>query len=339
MADSSVVIGVTADTKQADKEFDKLKKKMEQTSSNIKSKMGGASSGASSNAQGGGASNDNNNTLQMPSNIDDPNNWGKTAGKLFTAEFITRMAKQGVDVIKLAMTDPSTGNDDAETFASAANGGIEGAVAGGLIGGPWGAVIGGLYGALMGGVIAETKHLHRIIDEFNQEELKMDAGRIGVHTSVGKSASQQAESMMTIEERRNFYKQQYDDLQAGENGILQLTNKITRLRLDGEQDSQVYKQLEQIRDAKLALANEYEIKFAQESMRFNFRKYEADDLTDSYAKMGIEIGNQVNVEDLQQRQLDAMQQMKEYLKKIAENMTEMSKVGIGYESINSSFFI
>lgn len=338
--DSKVVIEVSADTKQANKEFDKLKKKMEQTSANIQGKVGAGGAGSSGGA--GGAPQGSVDTNKLDSDpqqqqMEDPNNWGKTAGKLFTAEFVTRMAKHGVDVIRLAMTDPSTGNDDADTFAKAATGGIGGAVAGGLVGGPWGAVIGAAYGTLMGGVTAGIEHYHRIIDEFNQDMLKMSAGRIGVHTSVGKSASQQAESMMSVEERRDFYKQQYYDLMAGENGITQLSMRINALRLDGEQNSQLYKELEQIRDTKLALANEYEVKFAQESMRFNFKKYEADDLTDSYAKMGIEIGNQVNVEDLQQRQLDAMQQMKDYLKKIAEGITELNRVGEG--SIDNSFFI
>lgn len=334
--DSKVIIGVTADTKQADKEFDKLKKKMEQTGANIQGKIGGA--GASQGASGGNApqGSADSNKLETPSKVDDPNSWGKTAGKLFTAEFISRMGKQGVDVIRLALTDPSTGNDTADTFAKTATGGIGGGAFGAMVGGVKGGVIGALFGAIMGGVIAETEHKMRIIDEINQESLQRIGGRIGVHTAVGKGASQQAESMMSVEERRNFYKQQFVDLQSGENGILQLTMEINKLRLDGEQDSQKYKELAQIRDSKQALANEYEAKYAQESMRFNFKKYEANDLTDSFAKQGIEIGNQVNVEDLQQRQLDAMQQMKDYLKKIAEDMTRLNNSGEG--NVDNLFF-
>lgn len=331
--DSRVVIGVEADTKQADKEFDKLKKKMEQTSSNIKSKMG-ASSGVSSNASQSDASSDSNKFESTPQ-MENPNNWGRTAGKLFTAEFITRLANKGVDMYRLLATDPSTGNDRVDTIASAASGGIEGAAYGAMSGGIKGGIFGAIFGAAFSGLMAEIEHEKRIQDEFNQYELQKLGSRIGVHTAVGKGASQQVESMMTLEERRDFYRQQSYDLIGGPNGINHLETRINKLMLDGEKDSQKYKLLAQIRDNKQTLANEYEFKFAQESMRFNFKKYEANDLIDSYAKMGIEIGNQVNVEDLQQRQLDAMQGIKDYLKKIAEKMTQMSNSGL--DSVYNSF--
>lgn len=348
--DSKVIIGVEADTKQADKEFDKLKKKMEQTSSNIKGKMGGASSGVSSNnaSPNGGASSGGTN-LQTPSSVEDPNNWGKTAGKLFTAEFISRMSKQGADVIRLALTDPSTGNDKAELVGKTIAGAIDGAIFGAMMGkammgnngGATGMVVGSLVGsafnALMSGVIARTEQYHRIIDEMNQEQLQQIGGRVGVHTAVSKGASQQAESMMSVEERRAFYKQQWDNLQSGDDGITKLSLRINDLRLSGEKDSLEYKRLSILRDSKLQMANEYEAKYAQESMRFSFKKYEADSLTDSFAKQGIQIGNQVNVADLQQRQLEAMDAMKSYLKTIAEKMGSMS-LGGGNDSVENFLF-
>lgn len=346
--DSRVVIGVEADTKQADKEFDKLKKKMEQTASNIQKKMSGASSSGGVSNASQGVSNNNTN-LQTPSSVEDPNNWGKTAGKLFTAEFISRMSKQGADVIRLALTDPSTGNDKAELVGKTIAGAIDGAIFGAMMGKAMmgdkggatgmvgGSLVGSAFNALMSGMIERTEQYHRIIQEMNQEELQRLGGRVGVHTAVSKGASQQAESMMSVEERRAFYKQQVDNLHSGENGIIQLSMRINQLRLDGEKDSLEYKRLSILRDSKLQMANEYEAKYAQESMRFNFKKYEADSLTDSFAKQGIQIGNQVNVADLQQRQLEAMDAMKSYLKTIAEKMGSMH-LGGGNDSVEKFLF-
>ncbi|MBO7223940.1 MAG: hypothetical protein J6V70_07385, partial [Kiritimatiellae bacterium] len=177
--DSMVVIGVEVDTKQADKEFDKLKKKMEQASSSIQGKMGGAS-GASNNAQGGG-SHESNNTLQTPSNVEDPNNWGKTAGKLFTAEFISRMSKQGVTLIAQAMRSPLTGNDSADMFESVAGGGIEGAVAGAVAGSAFGAkggAIGALIGAVGGGLFGGLTQSIEIQNRKLQEMINLQQGEM-----------------------------------------------------------------------------------------------------------------------------------------------------------------
>ena len=75
------------------------------------------------------------------------------------------------------------------------------------------------------------------------------------------------------------------------------------------------------------MANEYELKYAQESLNTPFKMYEANELMDSFAQQGIQIGNQVNVDDLQKRQLDVLTEMKNNAAAILEKITQISNRG------------
>lgn len=330
--DSKVIIGVEADTKQADKEFDKLKKKMEQTSSNIQGKMAG-SSGASYNAQGAmGGSHESNNTLQTPPNVDDPNNWGKTAGKLFTAEFISRMSKQGVTLIAQAMRSPLTGNDSADMFESVAGGGIDGAVAGAVAGGAFGAK-GGIYGALIGlvgggvgGGLTESKKIQnrKLQEMMNLQQIEMAYQQ---NKAFGKSgiAENFIDKNLGRTEKLNFYSEQIRNLNHGKNGIFNLYEQMKKLSEEGEGESVEYKRIQDLYNKKMSARLNFELKEFALKTEIPFKKYEASELTDSFAKQGIEIGNQVNVEDLQQQQINVLQRIRDMLQDI---VTSTNKRGV-----------
>lgn len=322
--DSKVIIGVTADTKQADKEFDKLKKKMEQTGANIQGKVGaGTPQGASGNAPQGST---NSNKFDTPSNVDDPNNWGKTAGKLFTAEFISRMSKQGVTLIAQAMRSPITGNDSADMFASIAGGAIDGAVAGavaggafGAKGGPIGALIGGLGGGLLGGATEYIDIRNRKL----QEIMSLQQSELGYQQSKAFGKAAFAENFIDKNlgrtEKLNFYNEQISNLNHGKDGIFNLYEQMKKLSEEGEGDSVEYKRIQELYNKKMSSRLNLELKEFALKSEIPFKKYEASELTDSYAQRGIQIGNQVNVEDLQQRQIDVLQRIRDMLQDIVTN--------------------
>ena len=329
--DSRVVIGVEADTKQADKEFDKLKKKMEQATSNIQGAMGGSS--ASSNAQGAmGGGSQNGTNLQTPSTFDDPNNWGKTAGKLFTAEFIARMSKQGVSLIAQAMRSPVTGNDTADMFESVAGGGIEGAVAGAVAGGALGAK-GGVYGAIAGliggGLIGFLNSSTEIQNRKIQESVALRQSELGYQQSKAFGEAGIAENFIDKnlgrEEKLNFYSEQIRNLNHGKNGIFNLYERMRQLSEEGEGESVAYKRIQDLYNKKMSARLNFELKEFALKTEIPFKKYEASELTDSFAKQGIEIGNQVNVEDLQQQQINVLQRIRDMLQDI---VTSTNKRGV-----------
>lgn len=329
--DSRVVIGVEADTKQADKEFDKLKKKMEQASSSIQGKMAD-SSGASYKAQGAmGGSHDGTN-LQKPSNVDDPNNWGKTAGKLFTAEFISRMSKQGVTLIAQAMRSPLTGNDSANMFESVAGGGIDGAVAGAVAGSAFGAkggaigaliglVGGGLYGGLTQSIEIQNRKLQEMMN-LQQSEMAYQQNK-----AFGKAgiAENFIDNNLGRTEKLNFYSEQIYALNHGKNGIFNLYEQMKKLSEEGEGESVEYKRMQDLYNKKMSTRLNFELKEFALKSEIPFKKYEASELTDSFAKQGIQIGNQVNVEDLQQQQINVLQRIRDMLQDI---ITSTNKRGV-----------
>lgn len=323
--DSKVIIGVQADTKQADKEFDKLKKKMEQTGANIQGKIGGAGGAGSSggNAPQGSA---DSNKLETPSKVDDPNNWGKTAGKLFTAEFISRMSKQGVTLIAQAMRSPITGNDSADMFASIAGGGIDGAVAGAVAGGAFGAkggLIGALIGVLGGGALGGAGEFINIRNRKLEEAFKLQQSELTYQQSKAFGQSAFVENFIDKNlgrnERLNFYSEQKDNLNHGSNGIFSLYEQMKKLSEEGEGESVEYRRLEELYNKKMSARLNLELKEFALKSEIPFKKYEASELTDSYAQRGISIGNQVNVEDLQQRQIDVLQRIRDMLQDIVTN--------------------
>ena len=324
MSNNTIIIGVDVDTKEADKELEELKQKIEETSQEIKNDIG-----INGSTNGGGApqSSPNRDKVETPTSLEqDPNSWGKTAGKIFVAEFIGKMSKQGVDVIARALTNPDGGNSKVETFTKASHGAIDGAQAGAMFG-PWGAAIGGIFGGVMSGIQAEIGHNLKIIEEFKAEHLQQQSENLGKYFTFGKMASTQIERNMGSEERQEFYKKQWSDLQSGENGILQLSMKLNNLRMEKKTDTTEYKELEILRNQKKAMANEYELKYAQESLNTPFKMYEANELMDSFAQQGIQIGNQVNVDDLQKRQLDVLTEMKNNAAAILEKITQISNRG------------
>ena len=329
--DSRVVIGVEADTKQADKEFEKLKKKMEQASSSIQGKVGGGS-GVSSNASQGGGSHESNNTLQTPSNVDDPNNWGKTAGKLFTAEFISRMSKQGVTLIAQAMRSPLTGNDSADMFESVAGGGIEGAVAGAVAGGVFGAkagIIGALIGAVGGGLFSGLTESKEIQNRKLQEMMNLQQFEMAYQQNKAFGEAGIAENFIDKNlgrtEKLNFYSEQIRNLNHGKNGIFNLYEQMKKLSEEGEGESVEYKRIQDLYNKKMSARLNFELKEFAIKTEIPFKKYEASELTDTFAKQGIEIGNQVNVEDLQQQQINVLQRIRDMLQDI---VTSTNKRGV-----------
>lgn len=323
--DSRVVIGVEADTKQADKEFDKLKKKMEQASSSIQGAMGG--SNVSNNAQGAmGGSHESFNTLQTPSNVDDPNNWGKTAGKLFTAEFISRMSKQGVTLIAQAMRSPLTGNDSADMFESVAGGSIDGAVAGAMAGGAFGAkggAIGALIGLVGGGLVGGFNEYIEIQNRKLQEMMNLQQSEMAYQQTKAFGKSGIAENFIDKNlgrnEKLNFYNEQINALNHGKNGIFNLYEQMKKLSDEGEGESVEYKRIQDLYNKKMSMRLNFELKEFALKSEIPFKKYEASELTDSFAKQGIQIGNQVNVEDLQQQQINVLQRIRDMLQDIVTN--------------------
>ena len=112
---------------------------------------------------------------------------------------------------------------------------------------------------------------------------------------------------------------------GGKNGIFNLYEQMKKLSEEGEGESVEYKRIQDLYNKKMSARLNFELKEFALKTEIPFKKYEASELTDSFAKQGIEIGNQVNVEDLQQQQINVLQRIRDMLQDI---VTSTNKRGV-----------
>lgn len=275
-----------------------------------------------------------------------PSDFGKEAGKVFSAVFFAKMAQKGVNLWATQTRDPLKNNRDIEIAQTTASAGIEGALAGGISGvmlgkyfGPYGALIGGIGGALLGG--GGNGYLSYITgkkEAENEDKLaryNLATDRQGFIYQQDLTRASVADSMFDNVGMRSarieHYKQQMQNLMlTGDDSIRELQNRLQAMT-DGRQNTPEFKRIQNILAQKQGQYLEYQQKKEMLELDQPFKKYEATDFNDSYAQQGIFVGNQIDIGSLQQQQIDYVRKILDSVREIVSGVNAMSQ-----ESLNIS---
>lgn len=272
-----------------------------------------------------------------------PSDFGKEAGKVFSAVFFAKMAQKGVNLWAVQNRDPLKNNRQTELIQTTASAGIEGALSGGVAGamlgkyfGPYGALIGGVGGALLGGgsnALASyftTKKEAEDSDRLARDNLATDRRNFIYQQKLTKAsvADSMFDNIGMRSARIEHYEQQMQNLRLGRDGIDQLQARLEAMT-DGQQNTPQYHRLQQMLAQKQGQYLEYMQKKEMLEIDQPFKKYEATELNDSYAKQGVFVGNQINIASLQQQQIDYVRNILESVREIVSGVNNISQSYLG----------
>lgn len=272
-----------------------------------------------------------------------PSDFGKEAGKVFSAVFFAKIAQKGVNLWAVQNRDPLKNNRQTELIQTTASAGIEGALSGGVAGamlgktfGPYGALIGGIGGALLGGggnalasYFTTTKE-NENQDKLTRYNLGTDRRNFIYQQELTKASV--ADSMFDRIGMRSskieHYNQQMQNLMLGKDGIQKLQTRLESMA-DGRQNTPQFHRLQQMLAQKQGQYLEYQQKKEMLEIDQPFKKYEATDFNDSYAQQGIFVGNQIDIGSLQQQQIDYVRNILESVREIVSGVNNISQSYLG----------
>lgn len=272
-----------------------------------------------------------------------PSDFGKEAGKVFSAVFFAKMAQKGVNLWAVQNRDPLKNNRQTELIQETASAGIEGALSGGVAGamlgkyfGPYGALIGGVGGALLGGggnalasYFTKTKEAEDT-DKLTRYNLATDRRNFIYQQELTKAsvADSMFDNVGMRSARIEHYEQQMQNLMGGEDGIEKLQESLLEMA-DGRQNTPQFHRLQQMLAQKQGQYLEYMQKKEMLEIDQPFKKYEATELNDSYAKQGVFVGNQIDIASLQQQQIDYVRNILESVREIVSGVNNISQSYLG----------
>lgn len=313
MADNEVIIGISADTKEAEEKLKELQAKIKEAEAKINA--GGSGNGSPSMPNGTSSTPSGNSNTATPASPEaiDPNSWGKTAGKLFTAEFISKVSKSGIGIIADSFRSADGGNAKVDLAESTATNAVSGAAFGAMIGGPWGALAGAVVGGAYGFYEKKMEQLKGTIKSFNALEIRRESEQISKNIGISQIAENLALDRMGRSRRIEHYNQQIDNVTLGSEGIHSLTLRRDQMIYDKKQDTPEFQRISKLLESKKSI---YDLNYArlfEEKNTTPFKEYQAGELIDSYAQQGITIGNEVNMSDIQDKQLDMLTKINDNL--------------------------
>ncbi|MBQ2281248.1 MAG: bacteriocin class II family protein [Kiritimatiellae bacterium] len=314
MADNEVIIGISADTKEAEEKLKELQAKIKEAEAKINA-GGGSSNGSPSMPNGNNSTPSGNSSTTPPASPSgiDPHNWGKTAGKLFTAEFIGKVSKSGIGIIADSFRSADGGNAKVDLAESTATGAAEGVARGAMLGGPWGALAGAVVGGAYGFYEKKMEQLKETIKSFNALEIGREGEQMSKNIGISQIAENLALDRMGRSRRIEHYKQQIGNVTSGSEGIYNLEFRRNQMIYDKKQDTSEFQRISKLLESKKSI---YDLNFArlfEEKNTTPFKEYQAGELIDSYAQQGITIGNEVNMSDIQDKQLDMLTKINDNL--------------------------
>ena len=347
MATAKVQYEVSADTSRAKKELDEINRKAKEVQDSAPGAPGngGAPSAPApsavpspSNPQPPGGPNPS-----QPGGKEaaDPKKLGETAGKAIASFFIGTVVSKGIN-FGLAMTgDPlnrTASRMRTEGALRGAGAGIAGGaalgatigsivpglgtVAGGIVGAGVGLLAGGGFGWGLGGKeaadAAKAARYNRfdIMDTFNRQE-ETAASNAAFQAQLGLSGSR--------EKRMDLLLGRYNETMfgAGNNSIANLDKAMRKLEDAGKTETAEYRELAQRRQEQMAQAGALRQQY--EAVRSSIPTgalVAGSDVADSYKRMGLEVGAQVDVASVNERQLSVVEEILALLRSRADGADE-----------------
>lgn len=272
-----------------------------------------------------------------------PSAFGKEAGRIFTAVFFSRMAQRGIDLWATYKRHPLTNNRNIdiaqETLSAAQQGASETGFYGAQIGarfGVKGAIIGALVGAVGGGVVSGLMGYNKSKTELEKRDelarYNLATDRRSFEYQKRNANASVADSMFDSIGLRStkieHYTEQMQNLMTGKDGITDLQQKLERMT-DGRQDTPQYQRLQQMLAQKQSQYLEYQQKQAMLELDQPFKRFESGDLSDSYAKQGVFVGNQVDIGNLQQQQIDYVRNILNAVREIVTGVNTITQGDLG----------
>lgn len=347
MAD--VEIKVLADTEQAQKSLDEVKQKAEELKQDLE--QGGSETGSSSSSNGSSSGGKTSvGDIKEGEAKKSGEKIGKYAGVAMAIYAALGLKRQLEDWSLDLQKDPLSSNTEIEKEqirrsaqdkwsdqfmkTGAAGGAAIGTVIAPGIGTAIGAAAGGIAGKIagfflgdyLGKVEAEKMAVDRSVTATHNRGENLTLRRQTIGASFGDQAFnmmlQQTEGSKKLELIQNRKKALQE---APDTGINALNAELSRLEKQQKTDSPQYQRL--LKQLEMQQSRVDELSQQEFSLKNSFISTftEGATLNDSLAQQGIQVGNQVNVSDINDKAYEQMTAMRDHLAKIAENTTNLKE--------------
>lgn len=347
MATAKVQYEVSADTSRAKKELDEINRKAKEVQESAPGAPGnGGAPSAPAPSAGPAPSNPQQPGGPNPSQpggkeAADPKKLGETAGKAIASFFIGTVVSQGIN-FGLAMTgDPLNRTASRMRTEGALRGAGAGIAGGAALGATIGSIvpglgtaIGGLIGAgvgLLGG--AAGGYLTGGKSAADAQKVAM-YGRFDSAATFNRSAESGASSAAfqaqlglsgSREKRMELLLGRYSEIVSGSgnNSVANLDKAMLNLERSGRAETAEYRELAQRRQEQMAQAGALRQQY--EAVRSSIPTgalVAGSDVADSYKRMGLEVGAQVDVASVNERQLSVVEEILALLRSRSDGADE-----------------
>lgn len=265
-----------------------------------------------------------------PNLSNNPDDFGKKAGEVAgraigkaVAGFV---AHEVASTIFNGLKTPGGDNRTVNKAEATVGGALKYGTIGAMIGGPLGAIIGSLAGAGMGYFQEDQRQKKAVEARDNamsraNEQLKVSTAMSASDSAFGKSLDLAG----GWRQRQEMIRARRDEIESGSGSwsIASLERKLKALDPESDDSKTVASQIEMQRNRVASLDQQ----LLDEGLAVAPSRLDTGSVADSWAKRGVQVGAQVDVEQVNEKIMGEVQSCRTLLEKIA-NMANDGNIGI-----------